>query len=72
VAVGPQDRQHVGEVFLAFGVVGGHSLDRIGEQVAVKGVHAGVISSIARCSGVASASSTIPAIAPWASSTIRP
>ena len=42
MAVAPQDRHHVGEVLLALGVVGGHSLDRVGEQVTVERVHPGV------------------------------
>src|SRR5699024_10839640 len=42
VAVAPQDRQGVGDVLLALGVVGGQALHDLGQQGAVEGVHTGV------------------------------
>ena len=41
VAVRAQDGRYVGEVLLARCVGGRHPLDRVGEQVAVEGEHAG-------------------------------
>jgi hypothetical protein len=42
VPVGPQDRQHVGEVLLALGVVGGQPAQRRAQQCRVEGVHPAV------------------------------
>ena len=42
VALGAQDGDNVGEIFLTFGVIGGDTFHRVGQQARLEGVDAGV------------------------------